>query len=72
MEKIRKTRKQILNEIRRLGFGGFCDENNAWVDEEDNYYYYANEPNEKLIKAYIGTFAHFSEGKMLLDIETRL
>ena len=56
MERIQKVRKEILNEIRRLGFDGFYDENNAWVDEEGNYHYYANELNEKLIKAYIETF----------------
>ena len=56
MEKIQKVRKEILNEIRRLGFDGFYDENNAWVDGEGNYHYYANELNEKLIKAYIETF----------------
>ena len=56
MRKIQKIRKEIINEIKRLGFDSFYNENHSWVDEEGYYHYYANEFNEKLIKAYLETF----------------
>jgi len=46
--KIKKVREEILSEIKRLGFNGFYDENNAQIDDEGNYHYYANKLNEKL------------------------